>query len=98
MQNSIVTKFVAFLIALYLEKQIEHFCCGSRASPDFSMPIMISWDSFKVICFVIQIIPIIPMNHITGKDFALGRWSHKVLSRGFFSPRLHPASVEVVNT
>lgn len=87
-QNSILTKFVAIFIALYLEKQMEHFCSGNRVSPDFS------WESFSSNLF----------NHTNNtyysnnrKRCCFGKLVNFKSWEELLSARLHPGLVEVVN-
>lgn len=94
----ILTKFVVFFIALYLEKQMEPFCCGNRASPDFSTSsIMISWDSFSSHLYCHTNNTYYSNKSHNRKRFCCG----KVVNFGswaeLLSARHHPGLVEVVN-
>lgn len=96
-QNFIPTKFVVFFIALYLEKQMEHFCCGSRASPDFSTSVMISWDSFSSNLFYHTNNTYYSNRSHNRKRFCFGKGVNLKSWAELSSARLHPGSVEVVN-
>lgn len=96
-QNSILTKFVVFFLALYLGKQMEHFCCGNRASPGFSASIMISWDSFSSNLFFHTNSTYYSNKSRNRKRSCFGKVVNLKSWAELLSARLRPGSVEVVN-